>query len=202
MRGHVNCLPRFTVPDESLFEEDVARLCMMCECESGSSVWPSRLNRSALFPRPRCVLPPSDGQLARGSNVSTDSGPPCHMSDRKSLQENTLFMVYVSVISQPKSCQRPCNRLQGFHIEPRSVISSTVSRNAFEFTPACLCTSFAGLSQCMRCRMAAFVKVCNFSERMYRAYRPCKEITWLYGTSQMLHDSRDVQKELLESLKR
>ena len=100
MHGH--CLPKFTIPDESLFEEDAAKLCMMRECESVSSVWPSRLSRSVLFPRPRCVLPPSDGQLARGSNVPTASGPPCHMSDKKSLQENTLFMVYVSVISPPK----------------------------------------------------------------------------------------------------
>ena len=130
--------PKFTVPGDSLFEEDAARLCMIRECESVSSVGMSRLSRSALFLRPRCVLPSSDGQLASGSSVSAASAPPGQMSDRKSLQENTLFMVYVSVISPPRSCRRPCNCLQGFHTELRNFATSTVPTQECRETQLCM----------------------------------------------------------------
>lgn len=119
--------PKFTVPDDSLFEEDTAKLCITRECESASSVEASRLSRSALLPRIRCVLPPSGGQLVRGSSVSAASEPHGQMSDRKSLQEYMLFMVYVSVILPPRACQRPCSRLQGFHTDPRNCVTSTVA---------------------------------------------------------------------------
>lgn len=159
--AHARPRPKFTIPDESLFEEDAARLCMMRECESPSSVCPSRLSRSALFPRPR-LLPPSDGQLARGSNVSAASDPPGHMSDRKSLQEKTLFMVYASVITPPTIViglavvSKVSTQNLGFRSRRPSPLTS-----ALKLTYACLCNSFAGLSRCMRNRTAAFVKVCK-----------------------------------------
>lgn len=91
------------IPNESLFEDDAARLRVTRECESVESLWPIRSSRSVLVPRPRCILPPSQ---QKGSSVSGPLEPPCHMSDKKSLQEKTLFMSHPSAISSRRPYQR------------------------------------------------------------------------------------------------
>ena len=88
-----------TIPAGSLWLVEVAvKGPKGFDIESISSATPRRLSISVLLSRPSCVLPPSDGE-GRPGNVSEASGLFCQRSFRKSLHENTCFMLQTSVIT-------------------------------------------------------------------------------------------------------